>query len=232
VSTRTSLASRNSRVGTCARSLWWFGALLPLFAFAAPAHGYNCGGREFRLVAVSVWPTEAGASADYSIVAQMPGLSGCEILVDTVITIQFPRDTDTSTVSGGIVNGATIAKWVARSGPFLSFRSPIEVDSSGLLSLQVWGVTNDSTPGTKTLTMSASPVRSGRIGATTSSLFTLRPPLVGSGSHAHSDIAPRPLQSAKHHQLVHPRRWKAHLQLYVRVASLGCGAPGFQRATA
>lgn len=176
MSTRTSLASRNSRVGTCARSLWWFGALLPLFAFAAPAYGYNCGGREFRLVAVSVWPAEAGASADYSIVAQMPGLSGCEILVDTVITIQFPGDTDTSTVSGGILNGATIAKWVARSGPFLSFRSPIEVDSSGLLSLQVWGVTNDSTPGTKTLTMSASPVRSGRIGATTSSLFTLRPP--------------------------------------------------------
>ena len=176
MSTRTSLASGISRVGTCARSLWWFGALLPLFAFAAPAQGYNCGGREFRLVAVSVWPAEAGASADYSIVAQMPGLSGCEILVDTVITIQFPGDTDTSTVFGGMVNGATIAKWISRSTPFLSFRSPIEVDSSGSLSIQLWGVTSDSTSGAKTLTMSANPVRNGRIGATTSSLFTLRPP--------------------------------------------------------
>lgn len=148
-------------------------ACAALFFLRSTAHAYNCGGRQFQFINVSPSSVLVSAAATYTITAQVPSLDGCDITTNTDIAIVFPGTTDASGVTSGTVNGTPIATWVTRSGPNLTFRSPVAVANNATFTIVVSTVVNDSTPGSKTLTMSASPVQHGSIGSTTSSPYTL-----------------------------------------------------------
>ncbi|GBD27762.1 hypothetical protein HRbin30_03117 [bacterium HR30] len=136
-------------------------------------YAYNCGGRQFQFINVSPSSPLVSASATYTITAQVPSLDGCDLTTNTDISIVFPGTTDATGVTSGTVNGSPIATWVTRSGPNLTFRSPVAVANNAMFTIVVGPIVNDSTPGSKTLTMSASPVQNGNIGSTTSNPYTL-----------------------------------------------------------
>ncbi len=136
-------------------------------------YAYNCGGRQFQFINVSPSSPLVSASATYTITAQVPALDGCDITTNTNISIVFPGSTDATGVTSGTVNGTPITIWVTRSGPNLTFRSPVAVANNATFTIVVGPIVNDSTPGSKTLTMSASPVQNGNIGSTTSNPYTL-----------------------------------------------------------
>jgi|GEM_PF-1090564 len=151
--------------------------LFLVVSLVAPrAMAYNCGGRQFQFITVNPSSSLVSQPATYTIVAQVPSLDGCDITTSTDISIVFPGTTDVSGVTTGTVNGTPISVWGTRSGPNLTFRSPVAVANNATFTIVLATIVNDSTPGNKTLTMSASPVQNGSIGSTTSSPYALVPP--------------------------------------------------------
>ena len=159
--------------GACGAATLLF---LVVSLIAPRAMAYNCGGRQFQFITVSPSSSLVSQPATYTIVAQVPSLDGCDITTSTDISIVFPGTTDASGVTTGTVNGTPISVWGTRSGPNLTFRSPVAVANNATFTIVLATIVNDSTPGNKTLTMSASPVQNGSIGSTTSSPYTLAIP--------------------------------------------------------
>ena len=163
-----------ARTALATHVAWSF--LVFAIALTRASYAYNCGGRPFQFIDVTPSSSLVSASATYTIVAQVPSLNGCDITTSTNISIVFPGTTDASGVTSGTVNGTPITIWGTRSGPNLSFRSPVAVANNATFTIVVATIVNDSTPGSKTLTMSASPVQNGSIGSTTSNPYTLAVP--------------------------------------------------------
>ncbi len=140
---------------------------------------YNCGNRPFGTpFTVTPQSNLVGVTTTYTIQTSVPVLDGCDITTSTVFTLVFPGVTDVSgvPVGGGTFNGQPIVQWVQASGNVLKFQSPVAVANGASIMLVLANVVNDSTSGQKYLTMSASPVQNGSIGATQSDPFALAVP--------------------------------------------------------
>ena len=155
---------------------WLLASLLVASLVPGTAKAYNCGQRQFQSIIVSPSPNLVGMLATYTITAVVPALDGCDITTSSNINVIFPGATLADTIASGTMNGQPIAVWVTRSGPNLTFRSPVAVANNASFTLVLNGVTNDTTPGSKTLQMSAGPVQNGNIGLTTSSPYVLAVP--------------------------------------------------------
>ncbi|MCX8071016.1 MAG: hypothetical protein N3C12_01005 [Candidatus Binatia bacterium] len=140
------------------------GAFLP-----AGTYAYNCGNRPFGSpYTVSPQSNLVSAVTNYTISTFVPTLDGCDITTGTIFKLTFPGTTDVSGVpaAGGTLNGQPITVWPQATGNSLHFQSPIAVANGAGITLILNGIVNDSTPGQKYLSMSASPVQNGSIGAT------------------------------------------------------------------
>lgn len=156
----------------------WFamvGCLAGLSVVALPhaARAYVCGLTPFGPVSVTPASNHTSAVTSYSIASTVPNLSGCDLRTFTQIHITFPGATNTATITGGSVNGVSIVTIGTQSANTLIFTCPVNVNYNQPVTIVLNGVTNDSTAGSKTLTLSATNVANGNAGATVSSPFAL-----------------------------------------------------------
>jgi cysteine-rich repeat protein len=145
-----------------------------LSAVAAPGHAYNCGMRQFQTITVSPAPNSAAQLSVYTINSATPNLDGCNMTLSTNITIQFPPGTNVATVTAVSLNGIA-ATTFSGTDQTLTVRSPTPVAHNQPFTLLVSNVTNPASAGSVTLTMWASPVANGSIGATVSQAYTIAP---------------------------------------------------------
>ncbi len=137
------------------------------------SHAYNCSGRDWGTITVGLSNYLAGETATYTISTTVPALDGCNLIANSQITLIFPGTTSVEGISTGTLNGFLIGNYTVKSGNILAFVSPIAVGNGQPVVIVLHHVVNDGTPGAKQLTMSASPVRTGSTGTTTSSAFAL-----------------------------------------------------------
>ncbi|HVM97976.1 MAG TPA: DUF4215 domain-containing protein [Candidatus Acidoferrales bacterium] len=152
-----------------------FATAVGIVAFVAGnAWAYNCGGQTWQSVAVNPTSPIAGASTSYTIQATVPSLAGCNTTTSTEIDVTLPADTTVSPAATGSVNGTPITTFVNRAGTAISFLSPVSVGTNQLVDILVNGITNPTTPGSKTLTIAAAHTASGGpIGQTSSAPYTI-----------------------------------------------------------
>ncbi|MBI3783217.1 MAG: hypothetical protein HY270_07435, partial [Deltaproteobacteria bacterium] len=143
---------------------------------AQRATAYNCTGTPWQTITVSPSSNIVGASSNYTIATTVPALDGCDITLSSHITITFPGATNTTPVTGATFNGTPVSNIITQSGTSFVFQAPVGVANNAPLTIIINTITNDSTGGSKTLSMSASSVQSGSIANTTSSPYTLAVP--------------------------------------------------------
>lgn len=150
-------------------------AVLSALTFPGAASAYNCGGLPWQTVVVSVSRTSLGEASDYTISTRLPALDGCGLTPSTLITIDFPDDTNTESITGGSLNRVDVffENQIAHS---IAFRSPVALDKDQVVVIVLKGVTNPTTGGSKTLLLSASSVQNGSIGRTPSNPYGIGPP--------------------------------------------------------
>jgi hypothetical protein len=125
------------------------GLVLGLFVMATPASA--------NVTAATVTPVTncAGETAQYTIVFNV---TGDLIIGTTLITIDFPDDTDLSAITSITVNGppAVSATWITvGAGAVVTFYSTKHILAPAVVTVVINGVVNPS-PGTKTLTVKTS----------------------------------------------------------------------------
>ncbi len=148
-------------------------AMVAVFPWTDAALAYNCGGRTFQPITVTAASPITSRLSDFTIETAVPNLSGCDLTTVSYVTILFQVDTEVGTVSAGSINGIPIESFIGNAGQTITFISPINAASGTPLTIVLRDITNGSTPGNKTILMSASPVLNGAIGNTTSSAYAL-----------------------------------------------------------
>lgn len=142
--------------------------------FASSAWAYNCGGRPWQSVLVEPSYATTATSTAYTIQATVPTLAGCNATTSTEIDIAFPSDTVVSPSATGTVNGNSITNFLSRSGTTVAFLSPVAVATNQTVAIVLQGITNPTSPGSKTLTVVALHTSSGGpIGQTTSASYVI-----------------------------------------------------------
>jgi len=134
---------------------------------------YNCGGSPWQTINVSLSSTVVTGLSTYTITTAVPARDGCNLTLSSRITIDLPGSSETASITGGTLNGNPITNFVSKVADSVTFVSPVAVNYNSAVTIVLNHVTNDSTPGSKTLAITASPVRNGSIGTTISNPFTL-----------------------------------------------------------
>ncbi len=153
------------------------GLAAALLGPARAAEAYNCANPPHNFQTITVTPSSltTGGLSNYTINTTVPNLDGCNLTTGTTINITLPEDTDAGTIVSGTLNGQAIV-FITNSGPVVSFHSPVAVGFNQPVSIILNGVTNASTPGSKTLSMSAMNTGTGGIASTTSIAYSLVAP--------------------------------------------------------
>jgi cysteine-rich repeat protein len=146
-----------------------FGVSTVVFLTAGVARAYNCTGSTWPALTAAVSNQFTGSLSNYTIDTSLPG---CDLVLSSTITITFPDDTDTSTITGGTLNGTAIAS-MTKSAQTVTITPPARIDSPNSITIVLTAVTNPTVPGSKVLQMAASGMFSGSVSNTASSAYTI-----------------------------------------------------------
>jgi cysteine-rich repeat protein len=142
---------------------------------AQAAQAYNCSNppHQWQAIAVTLSNDTTGSLSTYTIDTAVPTLDGCDLTTSTIVTITFPDDTQTTTISSGMLNGSALT-FDSKSGATAVFHAPAAVQNGASVSIILNGVTNATIAGSNTtLTIQAQNTATGNIATTTSSPYTL-----------------------------------------------------------
>ena len=143
-------------------------------ALSGVAAAYNCSGTPWQAITVTPSNLVTSSSSDYTLSTHVPNVSGCDLTTNTEITVTWPGDTDAGSITGGTLNGTPISTFITRFAQTVTFTSPVAVAFNQQVIIVLTMITNPSTPGSKTLSMSGTHSASGgAIGSTTSGQYSI-----------------------------------------------------------
>ena len=144
----------------------------------------GCPSQSWQTIGVTPASSAASAVNTYTITTMPPSSNaGCGLTNNSsVISVVFPAGTDVNTVTtatmrvdgGGATTVLNLTKIPHATTPTVTFKAPLDAANTASLIFAIASVTNPSTEGAKTLSMSATPTSgNGTIASTTSSTYTI-----------------------------------------------------------